>query len=101
MVISRIHFSQYLLKGSVTEELKEFDEILRWPRGCARGLKQKRALILQGLAEGHLSLKYPFMKGSAAAINYLSGWPMVPISLFPGGSSSRGFFKVNLSMGKS
>ena len=51
------------------DQLRSLNGVLRCPRGCGRGLKQQRAFVLQGLEAGHLSLDFPYVKGTASAIN--------------------------------
>ena len=43
-------------------ELEELSSVLRWPRGCFRGQSRKRPLSFR-------TWGYPYVKGSAAAIN--------------------------------
>ena len=46
--------------------------VCRWPRGCSRGVKQKKSFLTQGLDEGYLSLQYPFFIKGLASFNYLA-----------------------------
>ena len=54
-------------------ELQTLSDIFRWPRGCQRGLRQKAAWIREGLRLGHLSVRFPYLRGNPEALNFLSG----------------------------
>ena len=54
-------------------ELQALSDIFRWPRGCQRGLRQKAAWIREGLQLGHLSVRFPYLRGNPQALNFLCG----------------------------
>ena len=46
--------------------------VLRWPRGCKRGVSQKEAWIREGVSRGLLLENFPYIAGSIEALNYIS-----------------------------
>ena len=53
-------------------ELEDLSSVLRWPRGCAPGIKQKRAFLLQGLNSRFLDTSHRFFTGGIPAFNYIA-----------------------------
>ena len=51
-------------------ELADLSSVLHWSRGCSRGLRQKKAFLLQGIEQGLFSTTYPFLPGGLRAFNY-------------------------------
>ena len=51
-------------------DLANLSDLLRWPRGCQRGLKQKRSFLLQGISEGLFSTTWPYLPGGLRAYNF-------------------------------
>ena len=53
-------------------ELESQSAVLRWPRTCTHGLKQKRAFIIEWLQRKLFNLGHPFFVGGIPAFNYIA-----------------------------
>ena len=60
------------ISSPVEEEYPELSSVLPWPRGCSRGLAQKKAWIKEGVSKGLLLPSFPYISGSIKALNCLS-----------------------------
>ena len=60
------------ISSPVEEEYPELSSVLRRPRGCSRGLAQKKAWIKEGVSKGLLLPSFPYISGSIKVLNYLS-----------------------------
>ena len=64
-----------VISGTGSQDISDADlanlsDLLRWPRGCQRGLKQKRSFLLQGISEGLFSTTWPYLPGGLRAYNF-------------------------------
>ena len=73
VVISRKPCAFAIIASSTREEAyPALSNVLRWPRGCKRGISQKEAWIREGVSRGLLLENFPYIAGSIEALNYIS-----------------------------
>ena len=73
VVISRKLLAFVIIASSSKEEAyPTLSNLLRWPRGCKRGVSQKEAWIREGVSRGLLLENFPYIAGSIEALNYIS-----------------------------
>ena len=73
VVISRKPCAFAIIASSTKEEAyPALSNVLRWPRGCKRGVSQKEAWIREGVSRGLLLENFPYIAGSIEALNYIS-----------------------------